>query len=80
MYNSDNLEESVQLFSNKINDVLNVMAPLKRIQIRANYAPWISATTKHLIEEKNMLLKSLLRVISNIIGVIISQCQIVLQT
>ena len=50
---SEDLDECVQLFTNKLNIILNVMVPLKRIQVRSNYAPWISDNAKSLIRDRN---------------------------
>ena len=53
VYSTDDLDSAVQLFTNKINNILNVMAPSKRIQIRSKYAPFMSAATKDLIKYRD---------------------------
>ena len=37
---------AAMLLSKKINSILNLMAPVKKIQLRRNYAPWITPECK----------------------------------
>ena len=50
---SDNVDYAVDLLTEKISKVLNEMAPVKKIQCRAKYAPWISDSTKKKIKKRN---------------------------
>ena len=52
IYLSDNVNTAVSKLTNKLNDVLNVMAPMKTIQIRQKYNPWISQETLNLMKKE----------------------------
>ena len=53
IYSSNDLNFCVQLFTNKINNILNIMAPIKKVQNRAKYASYISESTKEMIRKCN---------------------------
>ena len=53
IYMTENLDEAVELLTEKLTKILDKMAPIKTIQTRANYAPWISGETKQKIKERN---------------------------
>ena len=38
---------------NKLNNILDLMAPIKIIQVRKKYCPWLSETTKLMIKQRN---------------------------
>ena len=57
VYLSDDVEVAVNIFTNKITEILDVMAPLKTIQVRTNYLPWMSDVTKENIKLRNELHK-----------------------
>ena len=44
---------AANLLSEKLNNILNEMAPVKTIQIRKQYAPWLTKDTKLLLSERN---------------------------
>ena len=44
----NDIEEASTIFSGLFGSILNRHAPLKTIQVRANYVPWISSETKQL--------------------------------
>ena len=48
------MNTAVELLSSKITFVLDTMAPLKTIQIRTKYAPWLIKHTVELMKERNM--------------------------
>ena len=48
IYQSDNVEIAVQLFSDKLTVILDRLAPVKTIQTRTKYVPWLSKQTKQL--------------------------------
>ena len=52
IYSCEDLDTAVQLFTNKLNNILNVMAPVKKIQVRTKYAPLISDNTKLKIKNR----------------------------
>ena len=47
------VNEAAELLVNKINKVLDEMAPVKTVQTRNKYAAWLSEDTKKLQEERN---------------------------
>ena len=57
VYMTENVELAVELLSGKITTILDKMAPIKTIQTRSNYAPWISEDTKNKIKKRNELQK-----------------------
>ena len=63
--NSDNLEEASAIFSGIFGTILNKYAPLKVIQVRNNYAPWISNETKQLQKTRDLLKKESIQEQSN---------------
>ena len=54
VYSCDNVEEAVTLMTSKINEILDVMAPLKSFQVRTKFAPWMSQNTKNRIKERDL--------------------------
>ena len=57
IYLCTDVNEAVTLLTNQLNSILNIMAPLRTIQVRKNYNPWISAETLQMIKERNELQK-----------------------
>ena len=53
VYLSDDIDTAVNLVSAKLNKILDAMAPVKVIQVRSNYAPWVSAETKQKMKERD---------------------------
>ena len=45
LYLCEDVERAVELFTEKITTILDQVAPVKRIQLRRNYCPWISKDT-----------------------------------
>ena len=46
VYTCENVEEAVKIMTSKISSILDIMAPLKSIQVCTKYAPWMSESTK----------------------------------
>ena len=46
---------AAELLINKINTVLDRMAPIRKIQTRNKFSPWISEETKELLEDRRRL-------------------------
>ena len=46
-------ENAANILTQKINEILDVMAPIKTFQIRTKYVPWMSQKTKDMIKERN---------------------------
>ena len=53
LYLCEDVNTAVQILSSKIVFILDTMAPLKTIQIRANYSPWLSKDTLNLMKERD---------------------------
>ena len=47
------VNEAVQLFTNKITFILDQMAPVKTFQTTSKYCPWLTENTKKLIKDRN---------------------------
>ena len=54
LYLTSDVNTAVQILSDKITFILDVMAPMRTIQVRTKYAPWLSQKTKEL--RKNPIL------------------------
>ena len=57
IYESEDPNEAACLLTNKINTILDRMAPVRTFQIRSKYAPWLSEDTKDLIKQRNQAQK-----------------------
>ena len=55
VYLSENVNDAVKMMSDKITGILDSMAPMRTVQVRTNYAPWLSQETKDLMSERNYL-------------------------
>ena len=53
VYLCEDVNFAVQTFSKKINEILDALAPMRTIQVRKNYAPWLSQDTKDLMKERD---------------------------
>ena len=53
VYLCENVELAVKIFSEKIVNVLDQFAPVRTIQSRTKYVPWLSIETKNLMNERN---------------------------
>ena len=63
---NNNIEEASAIFSGIFGTILNRHAPLKVVQVRRNYIPWISTETKNLHLARNTLKKEAIDEKSNI--------------
>ena len=57
VYLCSDVDMAVKLLSDKITFILDEMAPMKTIQIRSNYNPWLSQQTKDMMEERDRMQK-----------------------
>ena len=57
IYLTNDVNEALNLFYEKVRPILDDMAPIRTIQIRNNYAPWLSQETIQLMKSRNELLK-----------------------
>ena len=61
IYLSTNVDTAVQKLTDRITTVLDKYAPVKTVQIRSKYAPWLSNATKQVMQQRNRAQQALLR-------------------
>ena len=57
IYSCEDVNLAVKMLSEEITKILDVMAPIKVIQVRTNYAPWLSPKTKELMKQRDLAQK-----------------------
>ena len=57
VYLCEDVDDAVDLLSRKITEILDEMAPMRTIQVRKNYSPWISKETLSMMKERDELQK-----------------------
>ena len=57
LYLCNDVNEAVDIFTKKITNILDVMAPMKTIQVRSNSVPFLSKQTLELMKARNELQK-----------------------
>ena len=57
LYLCDDVEKAVEIFTKNITNILDIMAPMKTFQVRANYAPFLSKETRDLMKARDELHK-----------------------
>ena len=57
VYMCTEVDKAVELFTEKLTVILDDMAPMKSIQIRTNYAPWLSRDTMELMKARDEVQK-----------------------
>ena len=55
VYLSEDVNIALNMFTEKILNILDVMAPLKTFQVRRKHNPWISNDTLQMMKERNQL-------------------------
>ena len=53
LYTCEDPDKAAEILTSKLTSFLDQMAPVRTIQVRAKYAPWLSDNTKHLMKERN---------------------------
>ena len=53
IYQCENVDTALKLLSDSLTEILDEMAPIKTIQIRENYAPWLSNLIKEKMKERD---------------------------
>ena len=53
VYQADNVDATVNIFSEKFSRILDHHAPMKTFQTRTNFAPWLSNPTKQLMKDRD---------------------------
>ena len=48
-----NVDMAVDIFTKKLTDILDKMAPVKKFQVRTKYAAWLTKKSKDLILERD---------------------------
>ena len=54
LYLSEDVNIAVDMLTKRVTTVLDKFAPVKIIQVRSNYAPWLTDLTKRAIQERNL--------------------------
>ena len=55
LYMCQDVNMAVKLMSSKLTFILDTMAPMRTIQIRKKYVPWLSTVTKCIMQERDRL-------------------------
>ena len=53
VYTCDDVDQAVQIFPLKVTSILDQLAPVRTIQTRNRYAPWLSAETKENVRKRD---------------------------
>ena len=53
LYLTNDVDDAISIFNSKISTILDEMAPIKRIQVRKKFAPWLSTETKSLMRARD---------------------------
>ena len=53
IYICQDAERAAVLFTNKLNTILDEMAPVRKIQIRSRYAPWVTSECKEDMDSRD---------------------------
>ena len=59
LYLKTDVNEAVDLFTNKINSILDQMAPIKKFQTTTKYCPWLNKEIRQLIKQRNEAQKAM---------------------
>ena len=53
LYMCENPDQAAEILTKELTDILDVMAPIRTIQMRRKYAPWLSDSTKDLLKVRD---------------------------
>ena len=53
VYLTEDVDIAVEIVTKKLTEILDMLAPVKTLQTRTNYAPWLSGATKEKIKQRN---------------------------
>ena len=53
IYKCDDVDLALKILTDNLSGILDEMAPIRTIQIRENYAPWLSSETKQCISDRD---------------------------
>ena len=54
VYSCQDIDMAVDIFTRKLTDILDIMAPIRRFQIRTKYAAWVTVDTKSKMKDRDM--------------------------
>ena len=54
IYTCNDVNEAVDILTNKLTKILDEMAPVRTYQVRCKYAPWLSESTKTLMKQRDI--------------------------
>ena len=54
VYANEDVDIAVDLFTRRLTDILDKMAPVKKFQVRTKYAAWLSDETKERMKERDI--------------------------
>jgi hypothetical protein len=57
IYECNDTELALQILTENLTNILDIMAPIRTIQIRENYAPWLSLETKQIMTDRDLAQK-----------------------
>ena len=60
IYVCEDANTASELFTEKVNSILDKHAPVKKIQVRSQFAPWLSEETKACIAARDQAYKTAL--------------------
>ena len=58
VYSSTDVDIAVDIFTNKLTEILDRMAPIRKFQIRTKYAAWVGEDTKEKMQARNIAQQS----------------------
>ena len=53
LYMCEDATKAAEILTTKLSNILDIMAPIKTIQVRTKYAAWLSSDTKELMQKRN---------------------------
>ena len=53
LYLCQDVNQATEILTTRLSKILDTMAPIRTVQIRARYAPWLSDDTKKLLKDRN---------------------------
>ena len=54
VYSCNCAQQAAEVFTSKINNILDIMAPVRTFQVHVKYAAWLTEDTKELIKKKRL--------------------------
>ena len=55
VYMTTEVNNALKIFNEKLLSILDLHAPVRTIQVRNNFAPWLSSSTKELMKERDRM-------------------------